>query len=56
MTTPPSVTLGVAVRVTVEVSMVSVIEVIAGVVLMLTFSKSPPVMPVMLALTLVAST
>ncbi|MNJ52272.1 hypothetical protein D3C77_475990 [compost metagenome] len=49
MITPPSVTLGFAVRVTVVVSMVSVIWVTAGVVSGVTTRPPPPVVPVMVA-------
>ena len=55
-TVPPSVTLWVAVNVTVLVSVVSVTAVTAGVALTFSFSKSPPVVPVMVALTLPLST
>jgi len=52
---PPSATDGVAVRLTVEVSTVSVTLVTAGVLLTTRFSKLPPDTLVMLALTCPAS-
>ena len=52
---PPSATLGVALRLTVVVSIVSVIAVTAGVA-SITMPMPPPLVPLMLALTLVGST
>ena len=48
---PPSVTVEPAVRVTVVVSIESVMVVTAGVVFGTRFSKLPPVAPVMVVLT-----
>ncbi|MNH24162.1 hypothetical protein D3C79_840800 [compost metagenome] len=50
-TVPPSTTLGVAVRVTVLVSRVSLTLVTASAGLTASCSKSPPVVPVTVALT-----
>ncbi|MNN45228.1 hypothetical protein D3C81_1595520 [compost metagenome] len=50
-TVPPSTTLGVAVRVTVDVSMLSLMVVTASRGLIDNCSKLPPVAPVMVALT-----
>ncbi|MNI53568.1 hypothetical protein D3C73_1084130 [compost metagenome] len=54
-TVPPSTTLGVAVKVTVLVSRVSLTLVTASAGLTARFSKSPPVVPVTVALTWPAS-
>ncbi|MNH12093.1 hypothetical protein D3C79_716280 [compost metagenome] len=54
-TVPPSTTLGVAVRVTVDASRVSLTLVTASAGFTARFSKSPPVVPVMVALTWPAS-
>ena len=53
---PPSATLGVAVRLTVVVSIVSVIAVLAAAGLISRFSKPPPVALEIVADTLPAST
>ena len=53
---PPSATLGVAVRLTVVVSAVSVMAVVAGAGLTARFSKLPPVALTIVADTLPAST
>ena len=53
---PPSATLGVAVRVTVLVSVVSLTAVTAGAGLMARFSKLPPLALVMVTEVLPAST
>ncbi|MOA03945.1 hypothetical protein D3C78_1234770 [compost metagenome] len=54
-TVPPSTTLGVAVNVTVDVSRVSLTLVTTSAGLTARFSKSPPVVSVMVALTWPAS-
>ncbi|KPU62183.1 hypothetical protein AN403_6265 [Pseudomonas fluorescens] len=56
MICPPSVTVLPAVRVTVVASTVSVMVVTAGVVLGTRFSKLPPVVPVMVVLTVLPLT
>ena len=53
---PPSATLGVAVRLTVVVSTVSVMAVVAGAGLTARFSKLPPLAALIVADTLPAST
>src|SRR5215831_9803277 len=54
--TPPSATLGLALRLTVVVSIVSVIAVVAAAGLIARLSKLPPLAAVMVADTLPAST